>query len=195
MVTTMSDTVEDQIDPETVNAKSLIDENVTLRDRLLRALAETENVRRQTTRRIAEAHGFAITELARELLSVVDNLQRTVEAAETQALSSPSNESIVEGVQATLRELLQTLDRFGVRPVEAEDKPFDPNLHEAIMEVENSSHPPGTIARVLQNGYQLHDRLLRPARVVVTKRAAQEDYEAKDSDLGKEWASSPTDQE
>ena len=104
--------------------KALQEENKSLHDRLLRALAEAENVRRQADRTITEARQYAISEFARELLTVVDNLQRTVEAAEKQSLPARRMPLCFEGVQATLRAFLQTLERFGVRPIDAQGKPF-----------------------------------------------------------------------
>lgn len=171
--------------------KSLQEENKSLHDRLLRALAEAENVRRQADRTITETRQYSISEFARELLTVVDNLERTVEAAEKQPSANMGNAALLEGVQATLRVFLQTLQRFGVRRIEAEGRPFDPNFHEAVMEVEDSSRPPGTVTQVMEQGYTIRDRLLRPARVVVSrkpgKKSADAPSEPKDNDLGSLW--------
>jgi molecular chaperone GrpE len=168
--------------------KSLQEENKSLHDRLLRALAEAENVRRQADRTIAEIRQYSISDFARELLTVVDNLERTVEAAEKQPSENMGSAALLEGVQATLRVFLQTLQRFGVRRIEAESRPFDPNFHEAVMEVEDSSRPPGTVTQVMEQGYTIRDRLLRPARVVVSrkpgKKSADAPSEPKDEDLG-----------
>jgi molecular chaperone GrpE len=175
--------------------RKLQKENASLRDRMLRALAEAENVRSQADRAIADARQFAVSEFARELLTVVDNLQRTVEAAETQ-LVDPRVEgsALLQGVQATLRTFLQTLERFGIQPIEALGKPFDPNVHEAIMEEDDPSQPPGIVTRVVENGYTLRGRLLRPARVVVSKKTGErptEDATAEPAggDLGVLWDS------
>jgi molecular chaperone GrpE len=171
--------------------KSLQEENKSLHDRLLRALAEAENVRRQADRTITETRQYSISEFARELLTVVDNLERTVEAAEKQPSANMGNAALLEGVQATLRVFLQMLQRFGVRRIEAEGRPFDPNFHEAVMEVEDSSRPPGTVTQVMEQGYTIRDRLLRPARVVVSrkpgKKSADAPSEPKDNDLGTLW--------
>jgi molecular chaperone GrpE len=171
--------------------KSLQEENKSLHDRLLRALAEAENVRRQADRTITETRQYSISEFARELLTVVDNLERTVEAAEKQPSANMGNAALLEGVQATLRVFLQTLQRFGVRRIEAEGRPFDPNFHEAVMEVEDSSRPPGTVMQVMEQGYTIRDRLLRPARVVVStmpgRKSADAPSEPKDNDLGSLW--------
>jgi molecular chaperone GrpE len=161
--------IEDEaVSTEAVDVGTLLAENASLRDRLLRALAEAENTRRQADRALNEARKFAITEFARELLIVVDNLQRTVVAGEGQAPARAESLALVEGVQATLRILTQTLERFGVRRIEALGQHFDPNLHEAVAQEVAPSQPSGTITRVMEEGYMIHDRLLRPARVFVS---------------------------
>jgi molecular chaperone GrpE len=181
--------VEDElVAREAVDPAELLQENASLRDRLLRALAEAENVRRQANRAAEDARKYAITDFARELLIVVDNLQRTLDAAIAQPQGMTENAVLIEGVQATLRLLLQTLERFGVRRIEAIGQRFDPNLHEVLMDIEDASHPPGTVIRVVEQGYTIHDRLLRPARVVVSRRPSAE-RQFEDSDLGAEWPS------
>jgi molecular chaperone GrpE len=167
----MPHSIEDEaVATEAVDMATLMAENRSLRDRLLRALAEAENTRRQASREAEDARKFAIADFARELLIVIDNLQRTLEAAEEQTPSTAENAVLLEGVRATLRVLMKTLERFGVRRIEALSQAFDPNLHEAIMEVEDPSQPPSTVVRVVEQGYTIHDRLLRPARVIVAKR-------------------------
>jgi molecular chaperone GrpE len=181
--------------------KSLQEENKSLHDRLLRALADAENVRRQCDRTITEARQYSIAEFGRELLSVVDNLQRTIDAVEKGSLTSVENAALLEGVQATLRAFRQTLERFGVRPIDAQGKPFNPNFHEAVMEVDDPSQPPGTVTQVVEQGYTIRDRLLRPARVVVSKRPGQKPgeksgqklAEPEDNDLGSQWGTRPID--
>jgi molecular chaperone GrpE len=181
--------------------KALQEENKSLHDRLLRALAEADNVRRQADRTMSEARQYSISEFARELLTVIDNLQRTVEAAEKQSLPGAGNAPLLEGVQATLRAFLQTLERFGVRPIDAKGKPFDPNVHEAVMGVDDASQPPGTVTQVLEQGYTIHNRLLRPARVAVSKERRNKPAKAppepppepEDNDLGSEWHARRTD--
>jgi molecular chaperone GrpE len=175
--------------------KALQDENKSLHDRLLRALAEAENVRRQADRTATEARQYGISEFARELLLIVDNLQRTVEAAEKSPATSTENAALLEGVQATLRAFLQTLERFGVRPIDAQGKPFDPKFHEAIAMIDDPTQPPGTVTKVVEQGYTLRDRLLRPARVAVSKSPDQKSgekpanipAEPDDNDLGSLW--------
>jgi molecular chaperone GrpE len=179
--------IEDEaIATEAVDVGTLLKENASLRDRLLRALADAENTRRQASRTAGDARRFAIADFARELLIVVDNLQRTIDAAGGQAPSTTDNTALIEGVQATLRVLLRTLERFGVRPISALGERFDPNLHEAVMQIDDPTKPPATVTQVVEQGYTIHGRLLRPARVVVSKRSARTDPEIDDSDLGVE---------
>jgi molecular chaperone GrpE len=173
---------------EASDVASLVAENASLRDRLLRALADAENARRRADRAAEDARKYAIAEFGRELLLVVDNLQRTLDAINNR--SAPADGTIVEGIQVTLRIFIRTLERFGIREIEALGRPFDPAVHEAIMEVDDPVQPPGTVVRVVEPGYLIHDRLLRPARVVVAKRrsaAAPASAEVIE-DLGAEWA-------
>jgi len=147
-------------------------ELASLRERLMRALAETENTRRQGARRVQDAQQYAITNFARELLQVVDNLRRALDATTAGAEARTGN-GLIDGVAATDRVLTQILNRFGVQVLNALNEPFDPQIHEAVMETEETSRPPGSVVQVLENGYKIHDRLLRPARVVVAKLPQQ----------------------
>ena len=140
----------------------------SLRERLMRALAEIENTRRQGERREQDARQYAITNFARELLQVVDNLRRAIGASATDAEAN-KGDGLIEGIAATERILTQVLNRFGVEELNALSEPFDPRKHEAVMETDETEQPSGSVAQVLENGYMLHDRLLRPARVVVAK--------------------------
>jgi molecular chaperone GrpE len=144
------------------------DEIAFLRDRLMRALAETENARRQGERRVQDAQQFAIANFAREMLQVVDNLRRALEAGATDG-EAGRPDGLMEGVAATDRILAQILNRFGIREVDALNASFDPGKHEAVLETVAADQAPGSVVQVLENGYTLHDRLLRPARVVVAK--------------------------
>jgi molecular chaperone GrpE len=160
-------------------------ENVSLQDRLLRALSDAENTRRQAVDRLDDARKFSIANFARELLNVVDNLRRAIAAAENK--EAASNQALLEGVRATLRLFIQTLERFGVRRIEALGQPFDPHLQEAIMAVDDRSQPPGTVVRVVDEGYTIDNRLLRPARVVVTSSRKGAPPLFDDNELGFEW--------
>jgi molecular chaperone GrpE len=148
--------------------KGLAAENASLRERLMRALAEAENTRRQGDRRAEDAQRYAITNFARELLEVVDNLHRAIEAGAARP-DKAETDGLVSGVVATDQLLAKILKRFGVEPINALDAPFDPAKHEAVMEVDAAGKPPRSVAAILEDGYMLHDRLLRPARVAVTK--------------------------
>jgi molecular chaperone GrpE len=160
---------------------ALAAENASLRDRMLRALADAENTRRRSERTTQEASRYAVTDFAREVLTVADNLRRTLEAAERAPRASAEDAALIEGVRATQRMLMQALEGFGVRKIEALGAPFDPTLHEAVFEVEDPSHPPGTVVQVVEDGYTIHDRLLRAARVGVSKRPAEAAPQASDA--------------
>jgi molecular chaperone GrpE len=144
----------------------------SLRERLMRALAETENTRRHAERRVQDVQQHAITDFARELLQVVDNLRRAIEAGAADR-DTRNSDGLIEGVAATDRILSQILNRFGVREINPVNEPFDPKRHEAVMETDATEQPSGNVAQVLESGYTLHDRLLRPARVVVAKPRQQ----------------------
>ena len=148
-------------------------ENASLRDRLLRSLADAENTRRRAERSAADARQYAISDFAAELLAVVDNLQRAIASAEDRPEQTPGEAALLDGVRATQRLLLATLNRFGVRKIDVLGAPFDPALHEAIIEVEDESRPPRRVVSVLEDGYTIHDRLLRAARVAVAKPRPQ----------------------
>lgn len=134
------------------------------KDRWLRAAADLENTRKRTKREIDDAKFDAKNKVLKEMLPVVDNLERAIEHAG----GGSEKNAIVEGVQLVLRQFSTAFERLEVTPVEAMGQPFDPNLHEAISQQE-SDQPPGTVVQVLQRGYRAGDRLLRPALVVVAK--------------------------
>ncbi|MBV8798496.1 MAG: nucleotide exchange factor GrpE [Alphaproteobacteria bacterium] len=147
-------------------------ENTELKDRLLRALADTENTRRRADRDRTDASQYAITRFARDILQVADNFARAIEAcpAEARENASPQVRAVIEGVEATERQLLAMLESHGVKPIDTSDGKFDPNFHQAIAEVAGEGKPPGTIVNVVQSGYVIGDRLLRPAMVTVARR-------------------------
>jgi molecular chaperone GrpE len=170
-----TNTMDNDVDPSATGESKdndLTSEIASLRERLMRALAETENTRRQGERRAQDAEQYAITNFARELLLVVDNLRRAIGAGTTDAEARKAD-GLIEGVAATERILTQILNRFGVKEINALNEPFDPRKHEAVMETDETEQPPGNVVEVLENGYMLHDRLLRPARVVVAKSPQQ----------------------
>lgn len=147
-------------------------EQPDLHDRLLRALAEVENTRRRGERAVADACQFAISDFARDLLAVVDALKRALAAAQTQPRGE-GTDSLLDGIEATRRVLMAVLASHGVKPIEAEGTPFDPKLHEAVLEVNSDTREPGTVLEVAEDGYTINGRLLRPARVVVVRRSAR----------------------
>lgn len=142
------------------------------KDRLLRALAETENVRRRLQRERDDAQKYAVGGFAKDLLSAVDNLRRALDAMPEGEVGDPRTQSLREGVAATERELLAAFERHGLKRIDPKGERFDHNLHQAIFEAERSDVAPGTVVEVLQPGYVLHDRLLRPAMVGVAKAPA-----------------------
>jgi len=156
-------------------AAGLRSEVADLKERLLRALAETENTRRRAERERQDASQYAVTRFARDMLHVSDNLRRALShlSPEMQAEAAPTVRAVLEGVEATERELATTLERHGVRSIEAEGAKFDPNLHQAIAEVPADGKAPGSIVNVVQTGYVIADRLLRPAMVTVARAAPE----------------------
>ena len=144
-----------------------------LKDRLLRAMAETENVRRRAERDREEAQKYAVTGLARDLVGIVDNLHRAIEAAPGIADEEEGGlKSLLVGVEMTQRELLVVLERHDIRAINPIGEKFDPNYHQAMFEVPNSGQAPGTVVQVMQPGYVIGERLLRPAMVGVAAAAA-----------------------
>ena len=151
----------------TVAAEDPNAENADLKDRLLRALAECENVRRRGERLASDARRWAIGEFAKEMLTVADNLHRAVEAATFSSERPAAEGSLIEGVRATERTLAKALEKFGVQRIRALGVAFDPQFHEAVQQLPDDEHPPGTIVQVVEDGYLLGDRLLRPTRAIV----------------------------
>lgn len=143
------------------------------RDRALRALAELENFRRRAEKERADMAKYAVTAFARDCLPVVDNLRRGLESVtEAERKAVPALEALAAGMELTERELLAAFERHGIQRIDPLGQPFDHNLHQAMMEVEDDTVPAGAVARVMQAGYTLHDRLLRPALVGVAKGGA-----------------------
>jgi molecular chaperone GrpE len=140
-------------------------------DRLLRASAEYDNFKKRAQRDVEEFRKFANESLIKALLPIVDNLERAVESSGN---DKKSNKGIVEGVEMTLREIYKVLEQFNLKPLESEGKPFDPNFHQAVLQEETGDHPENTVMKEMQKGYILHDRLIRPAMVVVSKAISQE---------------------
>jgi molecular chaperone GrpE len=140
-----------------------------LKDRLLRQVAESENMRRRLEREREEASVYAVSKFARDLLSVADNLARALQGIPESARADQALANLIVGIEMTERELTQVMGRFGVSKVEADGARFDANLHQAVAEVESSDAAPGVILQVFQPGYRIKERLLRPAMVSVAK--------------------------
>jgi molecular chaperone GrpE len=164
--------------PETEQAKiaelveTLARENAEHKDRLLRTLAEMENLRKRTEREVSDMRQYGIASFARDVLAVADNMERALGAldAELSETANPALKTLLEGVELTERELLKVLEKHGVKKFEPKkgDK-FDPNLHQAMYELPDPSQPAGTVAQVVQPGYMIGERMLRPAAVGVAK--------------------------
>jgi molecular chaperone GrpE len=149
----------------------LLKENEELKDRALRAAAEMENLRRRTARDVQDARNYAIANFARDMLSVSDNLARTLDAipAEAKASGDAGFKALIEGVDITERAMLSALERHGVKRLEPQGEKFDPNFHQAMFEVPNPDVPANTVVQVVQPGYSIGERVLRPAMVGVSK--------------------------
>ena len=170
-----TDAAGDTTAPGGGDASALQAEVSDLRDRLARSFAEMENLRKRTAREVADSRQYAVTSFARDMLTVGDNLKRAIAAVPAE-LRSGGNKAVaafIEGVEVTERGLEQTLAKFGVKPIEAKGEKFNPEFHQAIYELETSDVPPGSVAQVVQTGYAIGDRVLRPAMVAVAKAPAQ----------------------
>jgi len=142
-----------------------------MKDRLLRALAEMENLRRRTEREVADARHYGIASFARDILGVADNRQRAMQAldAELREKADSTVQALLDGVELTERELLKVLEKHGIKKIEPLGEKFDPHLHQAMYEVPDASVPAGSIVQVVQPGYVIADRVLRPALVAIAK--------------------------
>ena len=147
-------------------------EAADMKDRMLRALADAENTRRRAEREKQDASQYAVTKFARDMLQIADNFARALAACppELREAADPQIKAVLDGVEATERQLLSVLERHGVKQIDTADAKFDPNFHQAIAEVPNSGKPGGSIVDVVQSGYTIGERLLRPAMVTVAKR-------------------------
>jgi len=166
-----AESVQDQNNVEAALAElqAKADENW---DRYLRAAAETENVRKRARRDVEQARKFALESFGRELLAVRDSLEMGIAAGQ-----SADAKSLLEGSEATLKLLAVTLERFGVTEIDPEGEPFDPDLHEAMTMQPSADAEPGSVLTVVQKGYSLNGRLLRPARVIVASEPPQKESE------------------
>lgn len=157
------------------DAAALAAEAAGLREKLLRTLAEMENLRRRTEREMADARQYAVANFARDMLTVSDNLRRAIDAvpAELRDGRDAALSALIEGVEVTERGLQQALAKHGVKRIETKDQKFDPSFHQAMFEVETDETPPGAVAQEVQAGYVIGERVLRPALVAVAKAPAK----------------------
>jgi molecular chaperone GrpE len=139
-----------------------------LKDQLLRALADAENTRRRSRKEIEDGAKYAVTGFAKDMLGVADNFRRALEAT-PQDTSDPALKNLIVGIEATERQLLASLERFGIKKLSPIGQIFDPHFHQVMAEIPDASQPSGTVVQVLQDGYVIHDRLLREALFAVTK--------------------------
>ena len=154
---------------EAAQIAALHSEIAELKDRYLRAVADTENLRKRAEREKQDAAQFAFSRFARDLLAVADNFERALDAMkpEARAALSPEALSVVEGIEATQRQLMSTFERFAIKKINAIGQKFNPNLHEAIAELPIPNQPPGSVIAVAENGYMIGERLLRAAKVAI----------------------------
>ena len=162
-------------DAEPGSVEALQKESAEARDRMLRTLAEMENLRKRTTKEVADARLYGITGFARDVLDIADNLQRALDAvpAEARANADPGLTALIEGVELTERSLLNALEKHGVKKFDPMGQKFDPNFQQAMFEVPDPSVPSGTVVQVVQAGYTIGERVLRPALVGVAKGGAK----------------------
>jgi molecular chaperone GrpE len=160
--------------PEADPVEALAKENADLKDRLLRLAAEMENLRKRMGREIEDTRSYAITKFARDMLTATDSLSRAliVLPAETRDTADGPLKSLIDGIELTEREMQRLLAVHGVKPIEAEGQKFDPHKHQAMFEVPDPTRPEGTVVQVVQTGYAIGDRVLRPAMVGVAKGGA-----------------------
>ena len=157
--------------PEVDPVEALRAENAELKDRVLRTHAEMENLRKRTERDVADTRSYAIAGFARDMLSATDALSRglLVIPQETRETAEGTLKSLIEGLELAEREMQRLLAKHGVKPIEAEGQKFDPHKHQAMFEVPDPSKPEGTVVQVVQAGFAIGDRILRPAMVGVAK--------------------------
>ena len=154
-------------------------DNAALKDRLLRALAETENVRRRAERELNDARQYAVAKFAGDMLGVADNIERAIANVPAQVREGDEAvRTLIEGVELTEKELLRSLERHGVRKLDPLGERFDPNFHEALFEVLDPSVPSGTVSKVIGAGYSIGTRSLRPARVGVSSGGPRQPAES-----------------
>ena len=146
-------------------------ENAQLKDKALRTMADMENLRRRTEKEVVDARTYAVSSFARDMLTVADNMRRGIESVPQEQRTSADGalKTLLEGVELTERDLLKTLEKYGIKQIDPQGQRFDPNLHQAMFEVEDTSVTTGTVVQVVQAGFVIGERVLRPALVGVSK--------------------------
>jgi molecular chaperone GrpE len=172
-----ADPAQDNVAPAAAEAATGADaiaaleaEKTELRDKLLRTLADMENLRRRTEREVADARSYGMAGFARDMLGVADNLRRAIESLPQEAVAAAEGtlKALLDGIEITERDLLKTLERHGVKKLDPAGQKFDPHLHQAMFEAPDPSVPKGTVTQVVQTGFTIGDRVLRPAMVGVS---------------------------
>jgi molecular chaperone GrpE len=163
------DVIEEELEMDPI--EELATENADLKDRLLRAMADTENLRKRAERERAEATLYAATNFARDLLSVSDSMGKALEMMpeEARQKADEATRNLIEGIELTRRELLNTFQKYNIKELDPTDEKFDPNYHQAMFEVPDTGNPAGTVVQVVQTGFKIGERILRPALVGVAK--------------------------
>ncbi len=183
----------DDADGANAELEQLRAENEDLKNRVLRAMADMENLRRRTEREKQDSGKYAISRFAQDIVSVADNLTRAIESlgGEGEDHSADSVKNMISGVEMTERELQNVLSRHGVTKLDPMGEKFDPNFHEAMFEIENKDVPSGSVIQVVQVGYQIGERVLRPARVGVARGGPKAEAPAPEPAATEETAASP----
>jgi molecular chaperone GrpE len=169
------ETTQAPADAADADRAALAKEAADLKDRLLRTLAEMENLRRRTDREVADARTYGVTNFARDILAVADNMERALKALddEIRGKADAGVKALLDGVELTERELIKVMEKHGIRKIEPQGQKFDPNLHQAMLEIPDATVPSGTVVQIMQPGYTIGERVLRPAMVAVSKGGAK----------------------
>ncbi len=159
---------ETDTDPAALRIAELEKQLAEMKDRALREMADAENTRRRAQKEREDTSKYAVATFAKEMLGIADNFRRALDSAPGDNLD-PAVKNLITGIDATERQMEATFERFGIKKIEPVGQPFDPNFHQVMMEIDTTDYPAGTVVKVLQAGYMIHDRLLREALVAVAK--------------------------
>ena len=171
------DQEEAEISPEDLVEK-LNEEITSLKDQRLRAIAELENFRKRAEKDQSDALKYGISNFAKEIINIRDNIERAQSSISDEAKNNEAIKSVIEGIDLIAQSVVSTFEKIGIKKIESLNEKFDHNLHQAMMEIENEELEPGTIVQELIPGYTLHDRLLRPAMVGVSKKSKKDEDNA-----------------